>query len=121
MFCLFCNFGSQNEVTATEGSYLVKSEFQNIKSTINCWAGIAQSVERLPVLTLWGSGGMIGPGFETQNGYWTVPKYRSTNVYTSSYIRHRTVLCEVSSQSVKPVVRARPASTLSSRADKLVQ
>ena len=26
---------------------------------------------------------------------WTVPKYRSTNVYTSSYIKHRTVQCEV--------------------------
>ena len=24
---------------------------------------------------------------------WTVPKYRSTNVYTSSYIRHHTVQC----------------------------
>ena len=27
---------------------------------------------------------------------WTVPKYRSTNVYTSSYIRHLTLQCEVS-------------------------
>ena len=82
MFCLFCNFGSQNEVTATEGSYLVKSEFQNIKSTINCWAGIAQSVERLPVLTLWGSGGMIGPGFETQNR--GIERSRNTVLLTST-------------------------------------
>ena len=75
MFCLFCNFGSQNEVTATEGSYLVKSEFQNIKSTINCWAGIAQSVERLPVL--WGSG-----GFETQNR--GIERSRNTVLLTST-------------------------------------
>ena len=38
---------------------------------------------------------------------WTVPEYCSTNVYTSSYIRHRTVQCEVT-QSVNE-------STLASR------
>ena len=31
-----------------------------------------------------------------------VPKYRSTNIYTSNYIRHRTVQCKVS-RSVRPV------------------
>ena len=38
-------------------------------------------------------------GAQVQLTIWTVPKYRSTNVYTSSYIRHRTVQCEVT-QSV---------------------
>ena len=29
-------------------------------------------------------------------------KYRSTNVYTSDYIRHHTVQCEVSSRGTRP-------------------
>ena len=33
------------------------------------------------------------------NLLWTVPKYLSTNVYTSSYIRHHTVQCESQSRS----------------------
>ena len=41
---------------------------------------------------------------------WTVPKYHSTNVYTSRYIRHRTVQCESQSHSRISVSKSRSNS-----------
>ena len=46
------------------------------------------------------------PGFDPR----TVPKYRSTSVYTSSYIKHRTVQCERQTQTDTHTLTHSPVS-----------